>query len=69
MLFREISVKNKRPDILAQFIREALNLELQLDLNRGFDNWQFEGSLYLAVRVIMVRKTKIAEKSCDFVQL
>ena len=69
MLFQEISVKNKRPDILAQFIREALNLELQLDLNRGFDNLQFERSLYLAVRVIMARKTKNAEKSCDFVQL
>ena len=39
MLFQEISVKNKRPGILAQVIRKASNLDLKLDLNKGFDNW------------------------------
>ena len=69
MLFREISVKIKRPGILARFIRKVSNLHLKFDVNGGFGNWQFEGSLYLAVHVIMARKSKIAEKSCDFVLL
>ena len=59
-------IKIEKPAISAWFIREVSNLEVKFDLNRDFDNYDFERLLYFAVPLIMARRSRSTEKNCDF---
>ena len=69
MPFQEIWLKIQKPAILAQFARKASNLEVKLDLNRGFDNWYFERYFCFTVPAIKARKSKKPELKSQFVRL
>ena len=69
MLFGEMWLKIQKTTILAWFAREASNLEVKLDLKRGFNNWYFERNFYFAVPVIKATKSKNCEKKSKFARL
>ena len=65
MLFGEMWLKIQKTTILAWFAREASNLEVKLDLKRGFNNWYFERNFCFAVPVIKATKSKNCEKKAS----